>query len=189
MILNYPGSLKKEYKKYTTYANRGMNLEADLNNSNEYYLSKDIAIIYKKPTSITIKNATYKDGIRVITEAYFKTPSTLDYNGIYKGKYIDFDAKETKSKTSFPISNIHHHQLNHIKNVINHGGISFLLILINESVYLLDGEDILNFINNNSRKSIPYEYILEKGIKVESGYYPRLDYIKAIDERYGENFG
>ena len=51
----------------------------------------------------------------MIKEAYFNEPSTLDYTGIYKNKYIEFDAKETKSKTSFPLSNIHSHQLEHIK--------------------------------------------------------------------------
>lgn len=188
MILLYPNKAKKDYKKFTSYANRGMDLEDAINNSNNYYLEKDIAIIYKKPTSITIKNATFKNGKRIITEAYFKTPSTLDYNGIYKGKYIDFDAKETKSKTSFPINNIHKHQLKHMKDIIRHGGISFLLILINNVVYLLDGNDIFDFIDNNDRKSIPYEYIVKKGIPINTGYYPQLDYIKAIDKRYGGDY-
>ena len=35
----------------------------------------------------------------VITEAYFRTPSTTDFNGIFKGRYIDFEAKETSNAT------------------------------------------------------------------------------------------
>ena len=94
------------------YKNRGMGLENDINVSNKYYLDNNIAVIYKKPTPITIDKVNFpsrKDAI--ITEAHFKTPSTTDYNGIYKGKYIDFEAKETKSKTSFALSNIHNHQI------------------------------------------------------------------------------
>ena len=52
--MNYPNKSKKEYNKFTSYANRGMNLEELLNQSNEYYLLEDKAIIYKKPTPITI---------------------------------------------------------------------------------------------------------------------------------------
>ena len=44
-------------------------------------------------------------------------PSTLDFNGIYQGKYIEFDAKETNNKTSFPLSNVHPHQIKHIRNM------------------------------------------------------------------------
>lgn len=183
-MINYPGKAKKEYTKTVNYSNRGMNLEELINLSNEYYLQEDIAVIHKKPTPITIVDASFDDHGRVITKAYFKEPSTLDYNGIYKGKYIDFDAKVTKSTTSFPLSNLHDHQYEHIKSVIRHGGISFLIININSENYLLDGNDIIEFIENNTKKSIPYEYIKEKGIEIESKIKPRLDYIKAIDKKY-----
>ena len=176
--MNYPG-LKKEYHKFTTYANRGMNLESLINQANEYYLLYDIALIYKKPTPIGIKKTNYKNGT---LEGYFKEQSTLDYNGIYKGHYVDFDAKETTSKTSFPLSNLHEHQYKHIKSVIRHGGISFLIIYINDEIYLLDGELIISFIENSDRKSIPYDYIKNNGIKIELKVNPVLDYIKALDK-------
>lgn len=182
--MNYPGSVKKTYNKYTDYANRGMDLEELLNQSNEYYLENDIAVIYKKPTPITISEVKYGNKERVITKAYFRTPSTLDYNGIYKGKYIDFDAKVTKNTTSFPLSNVHEHQLHHMERVIRHGGISFLIISINNEIYLLDGNIILNYIKTSKRKSIPYEYIKEYGKIIDKKIKPRLDYIKAIDEYY-----
>lgn len=182
--MNYPGNIKKNYAKITTYSNRGMGLEDLINQSNEYYLNENIAVIYKKPTPITISEVKYGNKERIITKAYFRTPSTLDYNGIYRGKYIDFDAKETKNRTSFPVSNIHEHQLLHMKRVIEHGGISFLIIYINGTYFLLDGEIILNFITNNKRKSIPYEFIKKEGLIIEEKIKPRLDYIKAIDRKY-----
>ena len=39
----------------STYANRGMGLENDINETNKYYLTYDIALIYKKPTPIRIR--------------------------------------------------------------------------------------------------------------------------------------
>ena len=102
--MNYPSGIKKSYNKVISYGNRGMTLEEDINVTNEYYLIHNIASIYKKPTPIGIVKVDYKSG--TIKEAYFKTPSTTDYNGIYKGKYIDFEAKETMVN-SFPLANIH----------------------------------------------------------------------------------
>ena len=178
----YPGCIKKDFKRNISHKNRGMKLECLINSTNEYYIENDIAIIYKKPTPILVCNVDYKKN--KILEGYYKVPSTLDYNGIYKGKYIDFDAKETLNKTSFPLANIHEHQLLHMKRVINHGGISFLIIKMNSLYYLLDGKIILDFIKNNDRKSIPYSFIVEKGININEGIRPDLDYIKAIDNYY-----
>lgn len=178
----YPGSIKKEYKRNIPHKNRGMKLENLINQTNEYYINNDIAVIYKKPTPILVCQVDYKKN--KILEGYYKTPSTLDYNGIYKGKYIDFDAKETLNKTSFPLANLHKHQLEHMKKVINHGGISFLIVKINNLYYLLDGLKIIDFINSNNRKSIPYNYIKNYGLEIKEGINPALDYIKVIDNYY-----
>ena len=178
----YPGNINKEYKKNISHKNRGMKLESLINLSNEYYLNNDIAVIYKKPTPILVVDVDYK--INKIREGYYKVPSTLDYNGIYKGKYIDFDAKETLNKTSFPLQNLHEHQLLHMKRVINHGGISFLIIKMNGIYYYVDGNDIIEFINNNKRKSLPYSFIKNSGKIIKEGISPALDYLKIIDDIY-----
>lgn len=165
-----------------TYSNRGMTLENDLNQTNKYYKDNDIALVYKKPTPIKIVKVEYPKNI--IKEAYFNEPSTLDYTGIYKNTYLEFDAKETQSKTSFPISNIHNHQLEHIKGVIKHGGLAYLIVrftTINET-YLLTGQNLLEFINKEKRKSIPLEFFKQKGHNIEFKYNPRIDYIKIIDK-------
>lgn len=174
-----------KYKKNIGYANRGMFLEHIINDANTYYLSKDIAIIYKKPTPIKVLNVAYRSSkTTLIDKAVFSETSTLDYNGVYKGKYIEFDAKECKNSTSFPLSNIKPHQIEHIKNIMRHNGIVFLIIFMNNKFYLLKGDSLISFIDNNDRKSIPYDYIEEKGYIIKEGYMPRIDYIKAIDEAY-----
>ena len=159
-----------------------MTLESEINDSNKYYLEKDIAVIYKKPTPIkVVKQVNEK-----IIDAYFEKPSTTDYSGLYKGKYIDFEAKETKNNTSFPIKNIHPHQIKHLENVIKHQGICFLivrLVNINET-YLLFGTDFIQFIKTQTRKSIPLSYFKEKGHLIKDKLMPRVDYIKIID-KYG----
>ena len=185
-IKNYPSGINKTYINQFTHSNRGMNLEEDLNITNSYYLNNDIAIIYKKPTPITINKVDYpsrKDA--VIKEAHFKIPSTTDYNGIYKGKYIDFEAKETKSKTSFPLSNIHNHQIKHLESIHKHNGIGFIIVRFSSlnKTYLLFINDLLNFINNEKRKSIPVNYFEKNGYLIKESFNPRLDYLKIVDER------
>ena len=165
-----------------TYANRGMTLENDINETNKYYDLNNIAIIYKKPTPIKVVSVEYPKV--KIKEAYFNEPSTLDYTGIYKKRYLEFDAKETKNKTSFPISNIHNHQIKHIGKIIAHGGIAFLIVRFTSlnKTYLLNGKYLLSFLDNNERKSIPLDFFNQYGHTIELKYTPRLDYIKIIDK-------
>lgn len=182
----YPGNIKKTYTKTTDYANRGMDLEYLIEQANTYYIDNDIAYIYKKPTPIGVNSVSYKNGGKRITDAYYKEQSTLDFNGLYKEKYIEFDAKETASKTSFPISNVHKHQIEHIRNINRHGGIVFLIIAMNGKYYLLLGKDFLYFIDNEERKSIPYSYIEEKAYEIKLTL-KGLDYLPIIDKVIGGN--
>lgn len=183
--MNYPSGIVKN-KKTITYGNRGMRLEGDLNATNEYYLIQNKGIIYKKPTPITINKVDYlsrRDA--VIREAHFKIPSTTDYNGIYKGRYIDFEAKETKLK-SFPLSNIHKHQVDHLKRIVDHGGIGFIIVSFTTEgkIFLLEENKLSSFISNNTQKSIPISYFEENGYEIKLKFNPRIDYLEIIDKIY-----
>ena len=171
--------------KNASYKNRGMFLENIINESNTYYNSIDKSLIYKKPTPIKVLNVSYPSNkSHLIDKAVYSSISTLDYNGIYRGKYIEFDAKECHSSTSFPLSNIKEHQLEHMKKVIKQKGIVFLIIFMNSNFYLLKGEDIIEFVNTTDRKSIEYKYLEEKGYKIQESYLPRLKYLEAVDLAY-----
>lgn len=184
--MRYPTGIKKQYHKPISYVNRGMNLESDINNTNDYYLSNNIAVIHKKPTPIKLVEVDYPSrNEAVIKKAYFETPSTTDYNGIYKGKYIDFEAKETKAD-NFPLRNIHNHQIEHLNSITKMGGIGFIIVKftrLNE-IYLLEANKLLNFINTEKRKSIPLQYFKEEGYLLKLNYCPRLDYLKVIEQIY-----
>ena len=184
-----PNTSRKSHKSDVeislSSANRGMNLENEINLSNQYYRDHDICLITKRPTPINIVKVDYSKGAK-ITHAYFEEQSTTDYNGVYKSKYIDFEAKNTKSKTSFPLSNIEKHQIIHLRRVIEQGGIAFFIIqfqTLNE-VYLLDASFVIDFWENGERKSIPYEVFKKEGLPIKQGYNPRLYYLDAVDIKY-----
>jgi len=193
--MNYPNGQRKN--KSVSHSNarlghgkRGMTLEEDVNITNQFYLDTDKAIIHKKPTPVQIVKVNYpRRSAATITEAYFKQASTTDYNGIYRNHYIDFEVKDTKNKTLFPLANIHEHQIKHMESIIRHGGISFIIIrfsLYNET-YLLQTEDILTQWYNmegNGRKSISYEDIKSKGHIIPFKYQARVDYLSIIDQLY-----
>lgn len=184
-MINYPNKKNGRVSTLKIFANRGMNLEDSINITNQYYLDTGRAVIHKKPTPIQIVKMDYENGARII-DAYFKSPSTTDYNGVYNGKYLDFEAKETQNKTSFPFHNIGEHQLMHLDAVLKQGAIAFLIISFTKlnEVYFLDARYVLDYYKNNDRKSIPYSYIKEKGHFIKQGYYARIDYLDVVDEFY-----
>lgn len=191
--MKYPNGQQRNMTVSRTtnnYHNRGMTLEEDINLTNDYYRVQGRAIIHKKPTPVQIVKVNYpKRSAAVITEGYFRQASTTDYNGIYKQRYIDFEAKETKSETSLPLANFHEHQINHMKEVVQHGAICFILIrfaTFNET-FLLNAEKLFTYWDDQlkgGRKSIPYSAIQQAGYLIPFRYQARVDYLEIIDRLY-----
>jgi len=185
-VINYPTSKKQFSPRKISSKNRGLSFEADINSTNTFYLENEKAIIHKKPTPIKPIKISFKDGKKVISKAVFETPSTTDYNGLYRGRYIDFEAKETNSSTSFSLNNIHVHQIEHLTNVKKHGGIAFILIrfIKNEKTFLYPIEKFNEYIKSNSRKSIPFDELCLNAYLIKEGLHPRYDYLKVVEELY-----
>lgn len=104
---------------------RGSTLEEFINHSNETYLSHGLALIQKVPTPITPVRIDKQT--RHITLAYFEQKSTVDYIGVVQGVPVCFDAKECATDT-FPLQNIHEHQVAFMEAFEKQQGIAFLLI-------------------------------------------------------------
>lgn len=180
---------KQEKRKKMAYSKRGMTLEEDLNVTNERYRLNGQAIIHKKPTPIQVVNVDYpRRSAAKITEAYYRRASTTDYNGVYRGYYIDFEAKETKNKRSFPLKNFHEHQIEHMKSCLSHGGICFVILRFSSTnrVFLLEATELIRWwkqqFNEDGKKSLPLKAIEEKGYEIKYGFNPRLPYLDAIDQ-------
>ncbi len=190
-MVNYPNGKKGIYKTDKTSASRrGMTLEKEINMTNAYYLDEGLANIHKKPTPITIVKVDYPArSAAKITEAYFQIPSTTDYNGIYRGKYIDFEAKESASKTSFPLESIHDHQISHLRDITKHGGIGFLIIRFTQKqvTYYVRATDLFDFLEKEKRKSIPLSWFEKKGYVIPESYVKPVDYLKIVDQLYIES--
>ena len=184
-MFNYPNK-KGNFIQKTKYSNRGMELEEDINFANKYYLNNDIAVIHKKPIPIQIVEVNYPSrSSAMITKAFYKTPSTTDYNGLWNGKYIDFEAKETNSATSFSLNNIHDHQIEHMQKILNHGGITFIIVRFKkiDRTFILPFKNFIFFYdraNSGGRKSIKLSEFEEMAFELSFNYKIRLDYLNII---------
>ena len=190
-MFNYPNK-KGNFIQKTKYSNRGMELEEDINFANKYYLNNDIAVIHKKPIPIQIVEVNYPSrSSAMITKAFYKTPSTTDYNGLWNGKYIDFEAKETNSATSFSLNNIHDHQIEHMQKILNHGGITFIIVRFKkiDKTFILPFKKFIFFYDrakNGGRKSIKLSEFEETAFELSFNYKIRLDYITIIKNNESE---
>lgn len=191
-VVNYPNGLKQSQSTKakllakTTFANRGMSFETAINATNDYYLSRGLAVIHKKPTPVQIVKVDYPRRSRAkIVEAYFRQASTTDYSGVYKGYYLDFEAKETRQKTAFPLKNFHPHQIEHMEQVMVHQGIAFVLLHFSSlgQTYLLPAQALIAFYRDPAaQKSIPLDYIKKHGFLIPQGAFPQIPYLDLIDK-------
>ncbi|MCI5902044.1 MAG: Holliday junction resolvase RecU [Blautia sp.] len=138
---------------------RGSTLEDLVNRSNEQYGEKGLALIQKIPTPITPVKIDKEN--RHITLAYFDQRSTVDYIGVVQGIPVCFDAKECSVDT-FPLANIHPHQVKFMENFEKQSGIAFILIFFShvDEFYYLPFRTLLCFWNRmqeGGRKSFRRE--------------------------------
>lgn len=189
MMIKYPNGHRKNVKPQTlkrSTSKRGIGLEDDINATNEYYLVHDLAVVHKKPTPIQVVNVSYPDRkMAEITKAFYTKPSTTDYNGVYKGRALDFEAKQTSSETLFKFSLIHDHQIEHLQRVIKHHGIAFIIIRFTayDETYYVEAQKVID-LYSGKRRSIPYEWFKEQAILIPYSLTPPVDYLKVIDQLY-----
>jgi len=163
---------------FNTRGLRGSTLEEYVNLTNEAYLNNKLALIQKIPTPITPINIDKQS--RHITLAYFEQKSTVDYIGAVQGIPVCFDAKECKTD-SFPLANIHEHQVEFMSNFEAQNGVAFLLISFTEKdeYYYMRFDEMLKFWNrgkDGGRKSFRYEELDERFFIKRKGYMiPYLD--------------
>ena len=100
-------------------------MEDMINYTNTRYEEMGLALIQKVPTPITPVRIDKER--RHITLAYFDKVSTVDYIGAVQGIPICFDAKECAADT-FPLQNVHEHQVSFMEKYEKQQGISFLII-------------------------------------------------------------
>ena len=133
---------------------RGSLLETLINMTNDKYREQGLALVQKVPTPITPVNINDRGQI---TLAYFDSKSTVDYIGVVQGIPICFDAKEC-SKQTFPLQNIHEHQVKFMEDFEAQGGVAFMLI------FFSDIRKYWDRAVNGGRKSVKRDEFLE-------GYY------------------
>lgn len=161
---------------------RGSTLEELLNRTNEKYLENKLALIQKIPTPITPINIDKES--RHITLAYFDQKSTVDYIGAVQGIPVCFDAKECNTDT-FPLANIHEHQVRFMENFEEQEGIAFILISYTHrnEFYYLRFQELLSFwerMEAGGRKSFRMEELDPRFFlpKVPGVLVPYLDMLQ-----------
>jgi recombination protein U len=169
-----------------TYSgNRGMGLEMLINYTNQIYAQKRWAVVNKRPTPVKIVKTS---GTRILS-AYLESASTVDYEGCYQGRSLQFEAKSTREKTRFPLDNFHQHQIDHMRACINQGAIVFTILefsKLNETFYV-PAKMITQAWDKHSiggPASIPYVEIHEQCAHINSTRGVPLDYLSVIDKLY-----
>lgn len=162
---------------------RGSTLEDFINLSNEKYLSSGLAVIQKIPTPI--KPIKIDKDSRHITLAYFDQKSTVDYIGVVQGIPVCFDAKETTVDT-FPLTNIHPHQITFMENFEKQNGISFIILYFSarDEFYYIPFCDIMKFWlrgENGGRKSFTYDEI-DKNYQIHGSKGVIVHYLESLQK-------
>lgn len=162
---------------------RGSVLEEALNITNEKYRQEKLALVQKIPTPITPMEIDRER--HHITLAYFEQKSTVDYIGNVQGVPVCFDAKECATDT-FPLQNIHAHQMNYMREFEEQNGVAFLIIYFSkaEEYYYVPFRDVLTFwirAKNGGRKSFRREE-LNQDFRISFSNQIYIHYLETLSK-------
>ena len=148
-------------KRKNTSNKIGSTFEGKLIKVFDRYRKEEKAYIIKIPGEVTI----IRNGARIVNAIHRQKSDCLDFLGLMpNGKGIVFEAKTTKNKTSFPLSNIQDYQYELANELLGYVKSVFYIIEFRElnEIYLVHSNKIKDFIKNNERKSIPISWFREK---------------------------
>ncbi|MDK2867191.1 MAG: recombination protein [Clostridiales bacterium] len=172
---------------------RGDVLESLIEWTHTYYHQLGLCRIDKVSTPVKVVDI---DNQGMITKAFFEKKSTIDFIGIVQGVCIAFDAKETNLK-SLPLSNIHPHQIEYMRDISVQGGLAFIIVhfKFNDTYFLVPYEMIAAYYEHPTKKSIPFK-ALPDDFKIQKeragsllNYLPQLNvYMQYKDARKFDSF-
>ena len=166
-----------------TQANRGMGLEKLINETNETYLARGIAVVNKRPIPVLIKE---RHGTHV-SSGQIVGKSTVDYEGVYRGHSLQFEAKSTRESNRFPLDNFHEHQVEHMRACMKQGAIVFAILeftRFDQRLYV-PGRLILNAWDKcqvGGPASIPREALEMQCWTLNSTRGVFVDYLAVVDK-------
>jgi recombination protein U len=158
-------------------------LEKRIQQANLKYRKNKVAVINKVEVPILLTNQGLipKQSTVDFTGIYKRSMkehnkySSIDYDEIVVGQGIAFDAKETLSKTSFPLNNIKQHQLIFLEYFEDCGGTAFFLIHFKKLHVDHAFVTPLAFVkkywyDESSRRSLPYAEFDQKWLTEIDNY-------------------
>ncbi|WP_036452964.1 Holliday junction resolvase RecU [Mycoplasma buteonis] len=159
--------------------NKGMFLEEVINRSLNYYAMNNIAFIEKKtvPFLITKVNSVKETNGGKQIQGYLFQKSTVDYIGMYRGKFICFEAKSCKINR-FDYKNIKEHQIEYLNLIENNGGIAFLIFYFETENVFLKTDPVWVYNDMIYNKSVSLEKLLKISIKIDLEFPGILNLLK-----------
>jgi len=161
----------------------GQSFESLIEKACEVYKFTGRALIHKIPTPWIVSYDKYS---RRVKNAKPKEKSSVDFEGVWHGRSVAFEAKSTRERTRLDLRNIQLHQMDYLKRHLDQGGISFFLVEFAKmgEVYYLTFEQVQEWwaaMRSGGRKSIPYSWIQMNGELVLPGRGVILDFLKILE--------
>src|SRR5690554_4695614 len=161
----------RQQGKHVDYAGRGMGLQELVAQANEQYRQLGIASIWEFGAE-----AKWIPGGKLVPRE-----GTVDFIGLWDGRGVAFDAKET-AEDSLPAANVKTHQMEFLMDFTKAGGIAFLLVAYTGPgrFFVIPAEKY--FPVWAGRRGLKIEEAERIGREVWTSRRVCLDYLKGVEQ-------